>query len=67
MVQRSIWISPGLSVIAGWRVLDALALTVEVGGRLELSRPRIVIEGIGNIYQMPPFAFSAALGPELIF
>jgi hypothetical protein len=43
-----------------------LAFFASVTGYVELSRPRLVIEGLGDVAQFPPLAAGFTLGAEWI-
>jgi hypothetical protein len=46
--------------------LDSLAFFASATGYVELSRPRVVIEGLGEIVQFPPLAAGLLVGAEWI-
>jgi hypothetical protein len=46
--------------------VESLAFFAGVTGYLELARPRLVIQGLGEIEQFAPAAIAVALGVEWI-
>jgi hypothetical protein len=64
--RRSVWAALSVGTVAHWYALDYMAVFVGMSGYLELSRPRLVIEGIGEIQQLAPAAAGIALGVEWI-
>ena len=64
--QRAIWPAPGAGVVAHWFALPSLALFAAVNGFLELSRPRVVVEELGEVRQLGPAAIGTAVGLEWI-
>lgn len=64
---RVFWAAAGVGGIARWFALDWMALTLGASGRVALARPRIVIDGLGTVYQIAPAAFTASLGSEWIW
>ena len=46
--------------------MKSLAFFAGVTGYLELSRPRLVIEGLGEVRQLAPVAAGAMVGVEWI-
>jgi hypothetical protein len=62
----ALWVAPGVGGVAHWYVLDSLALFTSVTGYVELSRPRLVIEGLGEIARLSPVAGGATFGVEWI-
>jgi hypothetical protein len=61
-----VWPAPSAGAVAHWYAFDYLALFVGLTGYLELSRPRLVIEGIGEVGQLAPAAAGAIVGIEWI-
>jgi hypothetical protein len=61
------WLAASASALGTLRILKALALVAAVGGRIETSRPRISIDGLGELRQFSPFALSTAVGAEWSF
>jgi hypothetical protein len=61
-----LWVAPGVGGTGHLYVLDSLALFASVTGYVELSRPRLVIEGIGEVARLSPFAVGATFGAEWI-
>jgi hypothetical protein len=64
--QRAIWPAPSAGGVAHWYALDSLALFVGVNGYVEVSRPRIVVEGLGEVAQLAPAAVGVTFGVEWI-
>jgi hypothetical protein len=64
--QRATWPALRAGAVTHWHTLDSLAFFTSVTGYVELSRPRLVIEGLGEIGQFPPLAAGFLLGAEWI-
>jgi hypothetical protein len=64
--ERTIWPAPSAGGVAHWYALESLALFVGITGYVEVSRPRIVIEGLGEVDQLAPAAIGAMFGAEWI-
>ena len=64
--QRALWAAPSAGAVAHWYPLKSLAFFAGVTGYLELSRPRLVIEGLGEVQQLSPVAAGAVIGVEWI-
>jgi hypothetical protein len=64
--QRAVWPALSAGAIAHWYPLKSLAFFAGVSGYLEVSRPRLVIEGLGEIRQFAPIAAGAVIGVEWI-
>jgi hypothetical protein len=64
--QRALWPAPSAGGIAHFHALESLAIFVGVTGYVEVSRPRIVIEGLGEVAQLAPAALGATFGVEWI-
>ncbi len=62
--RRAVWLSPGLTVTPIWHLSESLALFANLGALLETSKPRIVIEGLGQVTQLEPVVWTAAVGAE---
>lgn len=58
------WLSLGAGVTGYLAVLDQLAVFAAVDGRIATSRPRIVIEGLGELYQVAPATLMLTVGVE---
>jgi hypothetical protein len=54
----------GAGAIARWQSRPSFALILLLGAQLQLSRPRIVLDGLGEVDQLAPLAFSASTGLE---
>jgi hypothetical protein len=61
-----LWFAPGVGGVAHLYVLDSLALFASVTGYVELSRPRLVIEGVGEVARLSPVAGGVIFGAEWI-
>jgi hypothetical protein len=57
-------LAAGVGVVGGVRLNPAWALVVLLGGQLELTRARIVADGLSEITQLSAFAFAASTGVE---
>jgi hypothetical protein len=60
------WVAAGVGVQAGVRVAPWLGLSAGIKAEIETSRPRISIEGVGNLGQLKPAAVTITVGPEWI-
>jgi len=65
--RRAVWPAPGVGVVAYGHASKSLAFFVGAGGYLELARPYLVIDGIGEVAQLEPAAAGATVGLEWIF
>jgi hypothetical protein len=65
-LRRAVWAAPSAGAFAHWYALKSLALFAGATGYLELSRPRLVIEGLGEVRQLGPVAARLAVGVEWI-
>jgi hypothetical protein len=65
-VRRALWLAPGAGAVAYWYALESWAFFAGITGYLELSRPLIVIQDLGQIRQLGPAAIGAAVGFEWI-
>jgi len=57
----------GLGVVGTWRPTQWLGIFTSAAGTIEASRPRIVIEGLGEVYQLAPATLTLAVGSEWTF
>lgn len=64
--RRALWPAPGLGAVAHWYILESFAFFATVGGNLELSRPRFVIQELGEVERLGPASLSGAFGVEWI-
>jgi hypothetical protein len=64
--QGATWVAPGAGVQGLLRVTSWVALVASIDGRIEASRPRIEIDGVGNVTQLGPGAVTVILGSEWI-
>jgi hypothetical protein len=65
--QHSTSLTVGAAAAAHFHLFDWMALFAAVGGGLETSRPRFVIEGLGEAGRWGPARISAGVGSEWIF
>jgi hypothetical protein len=65
-LQGALWAAPSAGAALHWYALKSLALFVGATGDLELSRPRIVIEGLGEVRQLGPVSARVTAGMEWI-
>ncbi|HEX6278123.1 MAG TPA: hypothetical protein VFZ53_33995 [Polyangiaceae bacterium] len=65
--EGAFWPALGVGAIGRVYPWDFLALFAGVGGAVELSRPRLVIEGLGTVSELEPVAAGASFGAEWIF
>jgi hypothetical protein len=59
--------SAGVGALARWVVADWFGLVAAAGARMELSRPRIVIEQLGTVHELAPVSLTLSLGAEWIW
>jgi hypothetical protein len=64
--RRAVWPAPGLSAVAHWHILETFALFATVGGHVELSRPRFIIQELGEVERLGPASLGGAFGVEWI-
>ena len=64
--RRAVWPAPSAGAVAEWYPMKFLALFAGLTGYLELARPRLVIEGLGEVRQLSPLAAGAVIGVEWI-
>ncbi len=64
---RTTWLSPGLALVGGWRFSPFMSLVMRIDGRLTTSRPRLLIDGVGEIHQVPSAAGGALFACEWFF
>jgi hypothetical protein len=64
--ERAIWPAPSAGGVVHWYAFESLSLFVGITGYVEVSRPRIVIEGLGEVARLAPAAVGAAFGAEWI-
>lgn len=65
--QQSLSFVIGAAGTAHFYLHDRVALFASAGLGLETTRPRLVVEGLGEIGHTRPLQFSVGLGPEWIF
>jgi hypothetical protein len=65
--QRSTWLAPSVSAVLHVHATPMVALFASIGAYFESSRPRIVIEGLGQVTQLGSFAAGALAGLEWTF
>lgn len=65
--QSPTWAGAGAALLGYWYPSNWLALFTSVGGSVQTSRPTIVLEQIGTVYQVAAAAFTVAMGSEWIF
>jgi len=64
--ERALWLAPSAGAVGHWYPLKSLAFFAGITGYLELARPRLVIEGLGEVRQLAPGAAGAVIGVEWI-
>jgi hypothetical protein len=64
--QRTTWVAPGAGAVGHWYALESLAFFLSATGYVELARPRLVVEGLGEVAQLKPVALGATIGAEWI-
>jgi hypothetical protein len=60
------WLAPGAEFALHVHLWDWLALFSGISGRFEASRPRIVIQELGELDKLGPFAVGVFIGAEWI-
>lgn len=65
--QSEAWVGLGAGAIGRIRVFSWLAAMVGASAQVELSRPRIVLDGVGPVRQLRPATATLWVGPEWIF
>ena len=65
--QQATWLAVGAGAQGRLYLASWLSLLVGVDAQLETSRPLLSIDGVGDLGQLGPAAFSATVGPEWIF
>ena len=50
--QRAVWPALSAGAVGYWYPLKSLAFFAGITGYIELSRPRLVIEGLGEVRQL---------------
>jgi hypothetical protein len=65
-LRRALWAAPSAGAVAHWYTLKSLAFFAGATGYLELSRPRLAIEGLGEVRQLGPVAARLTVGLEWI-
>jgi hypothetical protein len=65
--REALWVAPGATALAHLHAFQHLAFFVEAAARVEVSRPRLVIEDLGEVARVAPAAFSGSIGAEWIF
>jgi hypothetical protein len=65
--ERAAWPAVGVGAVGRLYAREWLAFFAGVGGAVELSRPTLVIEGLGTVGALEPVAATATLGAEWIF
>jgi hypothetical protein len=65
--EATFWPALGLGAVGRVYPWEFLAFFAGVGGSIELSRPSLVIEGLGVVAELEPVAAGATLGAEWIF
>jgi hypothetical protein len=62
----STWPAPGAELSLHASLDDWLALFLGLSGRVETARPRVFVDGIGDVRRLGPFALGTVLGVEWI-
>ncbi|HET9956513.1 MAG TPA: hypothetical protein VFQ61_18535 [Polyangiaceae bacterium] len=63
---RTFLLAPGLGVLGNLHLTSSLGLFVSLGAQIETSRPRLVVEGLGQIRQLAQLGLAAHMGLEWI-
>jgi hypothetical protein len=64
--QETSWLAPGAGVQGVLLLTSWFNLVASIDGRIETARPRITIEGVGDVEQVAPVAVTVLLGSEWI-
>lgn len=64
--EEATWIAPGIGAQVGLPLGDWLRLVAGLDAQLETSRPRISIDGVGEVDQLSPASVTFAVGTEWI-
>ncbi len=64
--RRAVWLAPSAGAVAYWYALESWAFFAGITGYLELSRPLLLIQDLGEVRQLGPAAIGAAVGLEWI-
>jgi hypothetical protein len=64
---QTTWLAAGLGAQARVHVASWLNLLLGVEGEIETSRPRLFLDGVGEVATLRPVAASMSLGSEWIF
>lgn len=64
---QAVWLGVGAGVQASLPLGQALAVFLDLGGRVETSRPLLAIDGLGDLRQLGPAALETAVGVEWNF
>jgi hypothetical protein len=64
---RRAWPALGGGAVMHWYPSESFAFFLGITGYVELSRPELVIEGLGSVGDLEPAALGAAIGAEWIF
>ncbi|MES1183940.1 MAG: hypothetical protein ABUL60_08995 [Myxococcales bacterium] len=64
---QAVWLSTGAAFQGSLALSKTLAIFADVGARVQLSRPVIAIDGLGDLRQLRPIGLSSGLGLEWSF
>jgi hypothetical protein len=64
---QTLWLAGGAVFQGSLAMSKTLALFADVGARVEMSRPVIAIEGLGDVRQLRPIGLTSAVGLEWSF
>jgi len=64
--RRALWAAPSAGATAQWYAMKSMAFFAGATVYLELSRPRLIIEGLGEVRQLGPVAARVMVGVEWI-
>jgi hypothetical protein len=65
--RRPVWLSVGAAATGAWHLHQSASLVVSVDGRFSTSRPRFVIDGVGELHRVAPAAGGVTVACEWIF
>lgn len=60
------WVSAGVAARARWSLGTHMALFVSPGLVVAVARPTFIVDGFGQVYQVPSLAFATSFGCEWI-
>jgi hypothetical protein len=65
--RSAAWAAPGAGLLARLHLHDSLALVAGTTGYVEVARPHLVIDNVGEVDQLGPVALRAFIGTDWTF